>query len=60
MVFEDNDAPIKKPALKNLDALSIDELTDYIAQLEAEIARVRAEIARKEIHAQAASAFFKS
>jgi uncharacterized small protein (DUF1192 family) len=60
MIFEENDAPLKKPALKVLDALSIVELTDYIAQLETEIARVKAAIDAKQAHAQAAAGFFKS
>ena len=61
MLFEENDAPLKKkPTLKVLDALSIAELTDYIAQLEIEIARVKVAIAAKQSHAEAAASFFKA
>ncbi len=42
-----------------LDSLGIDELRAYIADLEAEIARVRAKIATKDAHKAAAAAFFK-
>ena len=41
--------PIKeKPAPKNLDIMSIEALHEYIAELEAEIARVRDTIGHKE------------
>ena len=59
MLFEETDALKKNPQPRVLDALSVVELTDYIAELEMEIARVREEIARKESHAQTAAAFFK-
>ncbi len=59
-MFEENDAPMKKPALKPLDALSIDELEAYILQLETEIVRVKAAITVKQSHAEAAAAFFKT
>jgi len=49
----------KKPKPKDLDAMSIEELNDYIADMEGEIARVRAKIAAKKSHAGAAAAFFK-
>jgi uncharacterized small protein (DUF1192 family) len=42
-----------------LDMLGIDELNDYIAELRGEIARVEADIARKQGHRAAADAFFR-
>lgn len=44
---------------KNLEALSIDQLEDYISVLEGEITRVRADIAAKRSDLGAADAFFK-
>ena len=49
--------PTPKPKL--LDPLSVDELEVYIQELQNEIARVRAEIAKKQAHLNAAAAFFK-
>ncbi|MBI3443951.1 MAG: DUF1192 domain-containing protein [Magnetospirillum sp.] len=52
--------PRKKAAsLRNLDPLSIDELGEYIAELEAEIVRVKADIAKKKAVKAGAEAFFK-
>jgi uncharacterized small protein (DUF1192 family) len=52
--------PRKKTATPlNLDTLSIEELNDYIASLEAEIARVRAKIEAKKAHLAGASALFR-
>lgn len=56
---EDLEPRKAKPKPKNLDPLSIDELNDYIAELEAEIARVKADIVKKSAHLSAAAAFFK-
>ncbi|HYE51906.1 MAG TPA: DUF1192 domain-containing protein [Azospirillaceae bacterium] len=47
----------KKP--RDLSGLSIGELKDYIAAMEAEIARVRETITAKEASLNAAAAFFK-
>ena len=49
-----------KAALKDLSTLSIEELQDYIASLQAEIARTEAMITSKSAHRGAADAFFKS
>ncbi|CAA7625125.1 DUF1192 domain-containing protein [Magnetospirillum sp. SS-4] len=46
-------------ALRNLDPLSIEELRDYIGELEAEILRARDAIARKQAVKAGAEAFFK-
>ncbi|MBM3486475.1 MAG: DUF1192 domain-containing protein [Alphaproteobacteria bacterium] len=48
-----------KPGQIDLGSLSVAELTDYIAALETEIARVRADIARKERHRSGADSLFK-
>lgn len=44
---------------RDLEVMGIGQLTDYIAGLEAEIARARAAIARKQSARSAAEAFFK-
>ena len=61
-MFEDEDAKLKKPKLtlgQELTTLSIAELEDYIATLEAEIARIREAIAGKRGHRGAAEALFR-
>lgn len=45
---------------KNLEPLSIDELTNYTKELKDEIIRVEAEIKRKKMHMDSASSIFKS
>jgi uncharacterized small protein (DUF1192 family) len=48
------------PKPKDLDALSIEELREYIAELEGEITRARAKIEQKQAHRTgAAAALFK-
>ena len=49
----------KKSSPRNLDELSVEALKDYIAELEAEIARVRAAIGAKQSARHGAEAFFK-
>ena len=49
----------KKPGPRNLEPLSIEALEDYIAEMEAEIARVREEIAAKGEHRSGAEALFR-
>lgn len=50
----------KKPIVpKDLGAFSVDDLQDYIARLEAEIARARAAITAKQAFRNAAETFFK-
>lgn len=57
---QDDLEPRKRPAeKKNLEILSIDALGEYIAGLEAEIARARGVIAHKEKARSAADAVFK-
>ena len=58
----DDDLDPKKAKLEkpNLDVMSIEELHDYVAEMEAEIERVRAMIEAKTTHRGAADAFFKN
>lgn len=59
----DIDEPTPKPKPVpggDLSALSIDDLNDYIAELEAEIARVRADIKAKQGAKAHADAVFKT
>ena len=59
---EDEDTPIRRRSLLEklvLDTLGIDELRDYIGELQEEIARVEADITRKNSHRAAADAFFR-
>lgn len=61
--MEPDDLPKKKPDMvigENLDAISLAELEQRIQALESEIARIRAEIARKHSSRSAADAFFRS
>ncbi len=61
MAQEDDAPPRKRLRLEKLvlDTLGIDELRDYIGELQEEIARVEADILRKQSHRGAAEAFFK-
>jgi|HigsolmetaAR204D_1030405.scaffolds.fasta_scaffold24443_2 uncharacterized small protein (DUF1192 family) len=53
--------PRKRPqSALNLEAMSVGELEEHIAALEAEIARARAEIDRKQSHRSAAESLFRS
>lgn len=60
-MFDDNE--VKKPRGHEigmiLDAMSVDELSDRIALLEGEIARLKAAIESKQKSKSAADAFFK-
>ena len=49
----------KKPVLKDLTVLSIADLEDYIADMNAEIDRARAMITTKQAALSGAAAFFK-
>lgn len=60
-MFQDDQAlPHKKPELvfRQLDTLSVKALEEYIIELESEIARTRAEIAKRGGARAAAEAFF--
>lgn len=45
---------------RNLENMSVDELADYLAELEAEISRVRVDQDKKQARQAAAAAVFKS
>ena len=59
MLDEDLEPRKKKPVLKNLDVMSVEELEDYVAEMKTEIERVAAEIKKKRAYRDAASSFFK-
>jgi uncharacterized small protein (DUF1192 family) len=48
-----------RPKPKDLEPLSIEALRDYVRELEAEIARVRAAIEAKESHRSGAESLFR-
>ena len=61
MAEEDDDLPrALRPKPTDLGVMGIEELNEYIAELEAEIERVRSTIVKKEQQRIAASAVFKS
>ena len=60
MDMEDLEPRRKAPTLRELDTLSLGELKDYIGELEAEIARVKAKFAAKQAHLSGAGSLFKS
>ncbi len=49
-----------KPAPKNLDPMSVEELREYVASLRAEIGRAEAKIGAKSAHLNAAAGLFRS
>ncbi|MCC7428576.1 MAG: DUF1192 domain-containing protein [Alphaproteobacteria bacterium] len=60
--FDDDDRPRPKPTLlvpPKLDALAVTELEEYVAALEAEIGRVKAQIEAKKAVRAGAEFFFK-
>jgi uncharacterized small protein (DUF1192 family) len=60
-MFDDDLEPRKpKKVLKKLEPLSLDELADYISEMNEEIQRAELEISRKKAHMNAASTLFKS
>lgn len=59
MEDEDLQPQRRKPDVKNLEVLSVEALEEYILELQAEIDRVRAEIARKQSAKSAAETFFR-
>lgn len=60
MEDEDLEPKTLRPKPRELDSLSIEALRDYIAELEAEIDRVREAIVAKEAWRGEADSFFKS
>jgi uncharacterized small protein (DUF1192 family) len=59
MDLEELEPRKQTPKPTDLDRMSIEELRDYIASLEAEILRVRAKIEAKKAHLAGAAALFK-
>ncbi|MBI2235594.1 MAG: DUF1192 domain-containing protein [Magnetospirillum sp.] len=59
MDIEDLEPRKKAPEKRNLEPLSVDELGDYIAELEGEIGRARAAITAKQSVRAGAEALFK-
>ncbi len=49
----------QKPKPRDLEGLGVAELESYIAELEGEIARARAAIAKKQDHRSGAESFFR-
>lgn len=60
MFQDDQELPRKKPELvfRQLDTLSVKALEEYLVELENEIARTRAELAKRGGAKAAAEAFF--
>ncbi len=50
----------KKSAPKDLDAMGVEQLEEYLAGLETEVARVQAKITEKKDYLTGAQQFFKS
>jgi uncharacterized small protein (DUF1192 family) len=57
--LDDLDPRQKKSPPKNLDAMNIEDLKEYVAALQAELARVEEKIKAKQSHAAAAATLFK-
>ena len=57
--LDDLDPKQKKPQPRNLDAMNIEDLKEYVAVLRAELARVEDKIKAKQSHAVAAASLFK-
>jgi uncharacterized small protein (DUF1192 family) len=60
MFFDEPEKPKTKEFPARLDALSVKELEEYIADLKAEIERAQADITKKQSSRAAADAFFKT
>jgi len=61
-MLEEEEGPVRKRSRLEkivLDSMGIEELRDYIAELQSEITRVEGEIDRKQVHRSAADAFFR-
>ena len=58
---ENDDLPQKMPKPKrDLDPMSIEELKDYISEMQEEIERVEAEIAKKNAHRADVDSLFRT
>ena len=60
-MFDDEPVvPKAQPISRNLELMSIDELTQYIEELKQEITRTEEEIVKKKASIEAASSVFKT
>ncbi len=60
MDIEELEPQKKKAAPRDLDAMGVEQLEEYLAELEAEVERVGAKITEKKDYLAGAQAFFKS
>ena len=60
MDVDDLEPRKQQPKPKDLDSLGVDELEDYLAELQAEAERVREKIAAKKSYLSGADSLFKS
>ena len=60
MDIEDLEPRNKKPKPRDLDSLGIDQLEEYLAELQTEAARVEEKIAAKKSYLSGVDSFFKS
>lgn len=60
MDLDDLEPRKQTPKPKDLDAMGVEELQDYLAALEAEAARVRTKIESKKTYLAGADSLFKS
>jgi uncharacterized small protein (DUF1192 family) len=60
MDIEELEPQKKKAAPRDLDAMGVEQLENYLAEIEAEVERVRAKITEKKDYLAGAQAFFKS
>ena len=60
MDTDDHESRKVKPQPRNLDPMSVEELTAYIDDLKAEIRRVEENMGKKKAHLVAAAGLFKS
>lgn len=57
--LDDLDPRQKKMQPRNLDAMNVEDLREYVVVLKGELARVEAKIEAKQTHAAAAASLFK-
>lgn len=60
MDIDDLEPRKQKPKPKDLESLGVDELEEYLAELEAEAERVKAKIQAKKSYLSGADSLFKS
>jgi uncharacterized small protein (DUF1192 family) len=60
MDLDDLEPRKQKPKLRDLEAMGVDELEAYLAELEQEADRVREKIAAKKAYLSGAESLFKS